>query len=388
MPVLVIIIFFIAVIFSLILYILRIKKRLGKNLKLLENDLESLKHFQDEHIELEAILQAIQDGVIITGLDKRIKLTSWKAATILRTDILTLKEQNIENFFPVADLKDKFNVNLTTELKLQNGETITAEIKSLPIISQEKIKGTVYIIHDKTQEKIFEEMKLDFVAMAAHQLRTPLTSLKGYLFLLSQTIINKLTEQEKLYMQRSLAGVDKLSSLIEYLINATRIGDNKLNLNLKLSSLEHVISRVITEFENIASQKGINISFEKPETPLPEVMIDPYLIETVLDNLTVNAIEHSQSVKISIRAKKYEEELIVSVQDYGKGIPGYALDYLFTKFYKVPSHLLATPGNGLGLYISRLIIEAHHGKIWVDSILGRGSTFSFSLPLVKKPEQG
>ncbi|MDP2683896.1 MAG: ATP-binding protein [bacterium] len=348
----------------------------------MEATIEDLKRFQDEHIELEAILQVIQDGVIITGLDNLIKLASQKAATILKTDISNLTGQNIEVILPTENLKDKFNVDLTTELKLQNGETISATVKSLPVISQGELKGTVYIVHDKTEEKVFEEMKLNFVAMAAHQLRTPLTFLKGYLLLLSESIINKLTEHEKRYMDRSLSGVNKLSSLTEYLINATIVGESKFNLNLKLSSLEHIVTEVITEFENISSQKEIEINFEGPEIPLPEIMIDPYLIETVLDNLIINAIEHSLSKKITIRARKTPEEVIVEVQDYGKGIPGYALDFLFTKFYKVPNHLLASPGSGLGLYISRLIIEAHHGKIWVNSVFGRGSILSFALPLI------
>lgn len=381
MPFFTVIIFFIFVIFSLVAYIFHIKRKFGRNLKSSEATIEGLKRFQDEHIDLEAILQVIQDGVIITGLDNLIKLASQKAATILRTDISNLTGQNIEVILPTDNLKDKFNVDLTTELKLQNGETISATVKSLPIISQEELKGTVYIVHDKTEEKVFEEMKLNFVAMAAHQLRTPLTFLKGYLLLLSESIINKLTEHEKRYMDRSLSGVDKLSSLIEYLINATIVGESKFNLNLKLSSLEHIITEVMTEFENISSQKEIEINFEEPEIPLPEIMIDPYLIETVLDNLIINAIEHSLSKKITIRARKTSEEIVVEIQDYGKGIPGYSLDFLFTKFYKVPNHLLASPGSGLGLYVSRLIIEAHHGKIWVNSVFGRGSIFSFALPL-------
>lgn len=381
----VIIIFLIFATFGLIIYIFYLKRSSEKNLKSLQASIEGLKRFQEESVELEAIFQTIQDGVIITGLDNLIRLASKKAITILRVDTSSLKGQNIEVFLPIANSKDKFNVNLVTELQLQNGERITAEIKSLPIISQETLKGIVYTINDKTQEKIFEDMKLDFVAMAAHQLRTPLTSLKGYLFLLSQSVANKLTEQEKLYMDRSIGGADKLSSLTEYLINTTIIGETKLKLNLKLTSLENIISRVMTQFENIATQKGIDIDFEKPESSLPQLTIDPHLIETVLDNLVANAIDHSQSKKISIRVKGYGREVVVNVQDYGKGIPSFALHYLFTKFYKVPSHLIATPGSGLGLYISKLIIEAHHGKIWVDSILGRGSSFSFSLPLTKQP---
>lgn len=376
----VIIIFLISLIFILLIYISYIKNKCAKDFKSIQITTENLRNFQDQHIELETIFQAIQDGVIITDLKNHILLASQKAAMLLRTDLSNLKEKDIEIFLPIADLKDKFNVNLITELKLQNGETVTAEIKSLPIISQEQIKGTLYTIHDKTQEKLFQEMKFDFVAMASHQLRTPLTSLKGYLFLLSQSTINKLTDKEKTYMDRCLNRSNKLSSLLEYLINATKIGDTKLNLNLKPSSLEQIVSEVLIEFETVAQKQGISIEFEKPKTSLPMIMIDPNLIESVLDNLIDNAIEHSSSKKISIRIRESNEGIVLDVQDYGKGIPGYALSYMFTKFYKVPNYLLADPKSGLGLYISKLIIEAHHGKIWVDSVFGRGATFSFSLP--------
>lgn len=367
----------------LVSYIIYLRAKFSKNLKSIQISLEDLQLFRDKHIGLEAVLQIIQDGVIVADLNNRIKLVSQKAAIILKTEVSKLQEQNIEMVLPIENLKDKFNVDLTTQLTLQNGAVITATIKSLPIVSEQKIQGTVFLIQDKTQEKIFEEMKLDFVAMAAHQLRTPLTFLKGYLSLLADSIANKLTEHERLYLDRSVSGVNKLSTLTEYLINASIVGETKLRLNLKLSSLEQIVSDVITEFKNVSSQKQIIIEFEKPQLPLPQILIDPNLIKTVLDNLIVNAVEHSQSNKISVRIRRGAEAITVEVQDFGKGIPSSALPYLFSKFYKVPQHLVATPGKGLGLYLSKKIVEAHWGRIWVDSILGRGATFSFSLPLPK-----
>jgi signal transduction histidine kinase len=366
------------------IYTLILRVKFKNSQESLEKALEQIKDFREGDIEIEAIMQAVQDGVIITTADDRIRMASLKAASILRTEVKVLVGQNISTFLPVKDFKDKFNVDTTKDITLASGDMVTIQIKSLPIISGQKLNGVVFTIHDKTAEKAFEEMKFDFVAMVAHQLRTPMTSLKGYMYLLSESISGSLKGEDKTFLERSISGITKLSSLIEYLINVTNIGQNKLHINMQPGSMDKILVDVKDNYESIAAKHGIKLILEKPQMPMPLILMDSHLIETVLDNLVNNAIEHSQTKEIIIAAKKYDTEIWVSVQDFGRGIPGNALDHLFTKYYKVPTHLLATNGSGLGLYLSKQIIDAHYGKIWVDSLVGKGSTFSFSLPFNKK----
>ena len=375
--------FFILVIFTI--YLITIKKKAKQSLEEKEQLLQNLSASAGEKIELESILQAIEDGVIITDLKNHIQLVSSKAASILRSDINTLKGKDINQILPTTFLTDKINSNYTTDLQLQNGQIITAKLNSLPIISQEVHKGTVYTIHDKTQEKEFEEMKFDFASFGAHQLRTPLTAIKGYMFMLSKTVIPKINDQEKTFFSKTTRGVERLSSLVEYLINVTKTSGNSIHLQLQPSSVDKIIIETISEMEHFAAQKGITFFYEQPKTPLPIIMIDPYLINSVINNLISNAIEHSQTKRIDIRAQLKDNQIVVDIQDYGVGIPSFAVSHLFTKFYRVPNNLIhSTQGNGLGLYISKTIVDAHHGQIWVNTLPGKGTTLSFSVPTTLK----
>ncbi len=356
------------------------KQLLAKDLKLKE-----LSALVEKSVEVEAILQTIDDGVIITDFADKIVLVSKKAASILKTDILSLQNKDIKTILPASQLKEKINTPLTVNLPIQNGETIPTELKTLPVINQGVIQGNIYTLHDKTKEVQFEEIKSDFLAYGAHQLRTPITSIQGYLYMLTKTISPKLDQNENRLLNRAKASVDRLNILVESLIETMGISSGSIKLNLNLGSLEQLINESIYEHQTLASQKNITISFDKPTSPIPLVMIDTTLILSVLDNLIQNAIEHSNTDKIIIRLHKESDHLGVDVQDFGRGIQSDSANQLFTRFFRVPNNLIhQTQGNGIGLYIARKIIEAHRGKIWVNTLVGKGSTFSFTLPLQTK----
>ena len=333
-----------------------------------------------EKIALDGVLQAIDDGVIITSIDGNIEMVSKKALDLLKADLSHLKDRPIDSIISVDSTRNKLFTQDETKLSLTTGEVILAKVSSLPILTEGEVRGTIYTIHDITKEKEFEEMKLDFVTMAAHQLRTPLTLLRSYLSVLSGRILTKLKKDDKLYLDRSIQGANQLSSLIENLINITHI-ENRLSMQIKQLQIASLVTDVVYSLNVIGKEKGIKIKIHK-EDSLPLVPGDPYLITQVLNNLIVNAIEHSNKGRnIDISIRNSPNEITVDVKDYGEGIPYEATKHLFEKFYQAPSHLEAgSKGQGLGLYISKKIIEAHKGKIWVNSIQGRGSTFSFSLP--------
>lgn len=335
-------------------------------------------------IELESVLQVIDDGVIITDVADNISMVSQKALKILKTDLPGLQNKPIGNVITINPPDKKILSKVETTLTLQSGETVTAKVSSLPILTEGEVRGIIYSIHDATREKEFEEIKLDFVTMAAHQLRTPLTTLRSYLSVLSGSIVNKLENDEKKLLDRSVSGANQLSSLIENLINITHI-ENRLTLQIKQVKLEDLVRDVAAGLSVTEKEKEIKIKIHKP-TELPSVSVDPFLITQVLNNLIVNALEHSsKGSSIDISIKSFPNEITVDVKDYGEGIPYEATNHLFEKFYQVPNNLATgSKGQGLGLYISKKIIEVHKGKIWVNSIQGRGATFSFSLP-VNKP---
>src|SRR3989344_2629329 len=369
-------------------YILLLRKRLKITLIERSNLNQKLFLLSREKIAIESILQSIDDGVIITNNTNNITMLSKKALDILKFDLDSLQGKPVGEILSVDPLGNKILSNEKMGIKLATGETIEAKISSLPVLDSGEIRGVIYTIHDATKEKEFEEMKLDFVTMAVHQLRTPLTTLRGYLSFLSGSISSKLNTEDKQYLDRSITGADQLSALIENLIKITHVEEGEFTIQKKLTHLENLVENVKKNLEELGNQKSVKISFQKPKEIFPEVMIDYFSISHVVNNLIENAIDHSKeggSVVINIWQK--EADLVVDVKDYGEGIPFEATKNLFKKFYQVPDNLRAgSKGMGLGLYISKRIIDAHKGKIWVNTILGRGATFSFSLPIYQPPK--
>jgi PAS domain S-box-containing protein len=246
-----------------------------------------------------------------------------------------------------------------------------------------QLLGWIISFRDMTKEHEFEVMKLDFVSMAAHELRTPLTALRGYLSILQDESQSQLPESSQMFLDRSLISANQLSSLVENLLNVSRIERGALKVELVPIQLTNVINDALVNLVDIAKQKKITLTFDQPAKPLPQVMADQFRISEVITNLVANGINYTKSggwVKVQI--KQDGDSVVTSVSDNGEGIPADSLPHLFTKFYRVQASLAqGSKGTGLGLFISKAIVMAHGGKIWAESEEDKGSTFSFSLPI-------
>jgi len=241
--------------------------------------------------------------------------------------------------------------------------------------------GCILTLHDISGEKDLERMKLDFVSMAAHELRTPLTSIRGYL-----DIIYKESPPKGEYFQfleKAIIGTNELFSLITNLLDVSRIERGATTTNLMPTDLLAVVKRVIENLGTTASNKQIILQLDPTTQSIPVVRGDQIKLEEVVNNLVTNAIHYTNpGGKIVVSLESQNGEVTTHVQDNGKGIPKEAVPNLFTKFFRVTNALEpGTQGTGLGLYISKSIVDLHRGKIWVESELGKGSTFSFSIPI-------
>jgi signal transduction histidine kinase len=153
-------------------------------------------------------------------------------------------------------------------------------------------------------------------------------------------------------------------------------------VNLVAASIDPIITKLAKELSGLAKTKSLELVYNQSTNPLPKVMMDSARIEEVISNLVGNAINYTQKGKVTISLRQENKEVIFSVNDTGPGIPRDALNHLFTKFFRIKGDLEAgSKGTGLGLYISKNIIDAHKGRIWVESEVGVGSTFSFALPI-------
>jgi signal transduction histidine kinase len=227
------------------------------------------------------------------------------------------------------------------------------------------------------------EAKTEFVSIASHQLRTPLTVIKGIASMMHEGDFGKIDELQKRYLTKILDSTDRLIKLVNVLLDVTKIEAGREKLDVKEIQLENIIKSLILELNNKAKTRGIRLEFKKCG-PMPKIGADPERIRQVILNLLDNAINYTPKGKIEISLERKMNFLICHVSDTGTGISKEELPLLFKKFVRAKKGSKYA-GFGLGLYIAKKIVEAHGGKIWVESKgKGKGSTFSFSLPFVAK----
>ena len=286
----------------------------------------------------------------------------------------------------------------------------------LPLVVRGKTTGLAFIFSDRSDDyspdevflfsmlahqlavtlenaRLFQEMtaldrmKSEFIAIASHELRTPLHNIRGFTKLLLDGKVQDAETQREF-----LSIVDEqsahLTRLVNDILDTSRIDAGRMQMGKETLPVDELVQGTVAQFRNAAEEKAITI---EPILPpgLPTVEGDRERLGQVLTNLVSNAIKFSpECAAITVRARVDGDELIIDVRDQGIGIPEEALPRLFERFYQVgDSATRSQGGSGLGLYISRSIVEAHGGRIWVSSKVGQGSTFSFTLPLkVSRPE--
>jgi PAS domain S-box-containing protein len=232
---------------------------------------------------------------------------------------------------------------------------------------------------DIDEQKRQEERKDEFISMASHELKTPVTSLKGFAYIL-QNRLKKRDDEESLKFLASInKQLNRLTKLINDLLDISRVQQGKLNYQEELFDLDALVQETIENLQ--AGTSTHQLLFEGGTAA--QTYGDKDRVGQVLINLVTNAIKYSPAAnRVIIRLSKEADNVMVSVQDFGIGIAGTYHQQIFERFYQVIDPVEKTyPGLGIGLYISSEIIKRHHGRIWVDSQKGAGSTFSFSLPV-------
>ncbi len=234
---------------------------------------------------------------------------------------------------------------------------------------------------DKVQEETLELMrkKDDFLSIASHELKTPVTSLKAYTQIMQMDSKEKRDEKKEMMFKKMDTQIDKLTSLINNLLDTTRLQNGKIVYNKSIFQLNILIKEIVEEMQMSAAAHKIIIN----ENVFTEVYADRERIGQVLTNLIGNAIKYCPDCKnIIISLSQKNENAICSIQDFGKGIQEDQQEKIFERFYRISGNNLHTyPGLGLGLFIAKEIVERHSGKIWFESESGKGSIFYFTLPL-------
>ena len=364
-------------------------------MNILEDVEEARKIAEEERDKTQAIITNFSDGLLLFDNFNRLSLINPQAENFFEIKGEQVIGKGISELKPISGFDSLINLIgeeireiFRKELSLPDKKNLTLEVSTIKIMRSGEKVGTLVILHDISREKLVEQMKTEFVSIAAHQLRTPLSAIKWTLRMLLDGDLGEINENQREFLEKTFVSNERMISLINDLLNVTRIEEGKYIYKTTLANLENVVESVVESYKEIIERKKLNFSLEKSTEPLPLVLIDIEKMTLVIQNLLENAIHYTpEGGSITILLKKGKEEIDFAIRDTGIGIPKEEQDRVFSKFFRSSNALRSeTSGSGLGLFIAKNIIESHGGKIWFESEENKGTTFYFFLPLPKKDE--
>jgi len=344
-----------------------------------------------EESKMKAMVESMVEGVIMVDSRKKLVIINPAAKNLLGLNqdeqvtskqlIQAFKEAGEERFFTkeidFAEAEEK----ISAEIHITKPKPRTLYITQSLVngIRGEKV-GLVMSIRDITAEKEVDRMKTEFISTVSHELRTPLSITKEGISLVLDEIPGKINEKQEKILSIAKGNIDRLARIINSLLDISRIEAGKLELKRDLVNVKRLIEQVASSFKPKIKEKGLELKINLPQEEIEAYAEGDKIIE-VLTNLLGNSLKFTEKGYLEISAKKTGKEIECTVKDTGIGLAKDDLSKVFGKFQqfgRVDS--AGEKGTGLGLSISKGIVEAHHGKIWVESILGRGAKFIFTLP--------
>ena len=343
-----------------------------------------------EKKKTERILHEIDNGVIVTDIYGKTVLINPAAQKMfagITQGPLSQDLSTLSNLLP--NLSKTFNdltESVTEEIEIPDSRLDLARIlrlTSFPFKDEKGlILGKITVFYDITHFKEVDRLKTEFVSQVSHELRTPLTSIKGYIDNLRDGITGELNEKQKVYLTRMEKNAERLIRLISDLLDISRIESGKMNRQVVPLQFYELIGGVVNNLHPFFTQKRLEV-FLNPFEGDGCLEGDRDRLEQALINLLYNAIRYTpDGGRITISLEQNHQFLKTTIKDTGIGISPDDQSRIFERFYTLNKCTLSGPkGTGLGLFITKNIIEKHGGEIWVSSEVGKGSEFSFTLPV-------
>jgi len=343
--------------------------------------IENAKLYSQTDIErdkLENILTQIEDGVIVVSNDYELLLVNHTVRSAFGLGDGNIIGKPMDDVFRDRDLlmaiKWESLDPQRIEIKAVDGRTYRAQVTKIPTI------GIVTTLQDITYLKELDRIKTDFVNTVSHDLRSPLTAILGYVELIKRA--GKITSQQEEYIKRIQTSVHNITGLISDLLDLGRI-EIGLPEEYEPVLLTPIVESSLNGIQPRISERNQTLILELPEQ-LPEVYGDPIQLRQMLDNLVGNAVKYTpEGGRIILRGMEEDGQVIIQVEDNGRGIPLEDQSRIFDRFYRASNVDEESTGTGLGLAITKQIVENHRGRIWVDSSIGLGSVFTVVLPTSK-----
>ncbi len=350
--------------------------------------------------KIEGILNSLTDGLIVVDEELRLILANPTFLEFMGTTDHEYGEP-LERVLTRQDLvikASRITLDDVRERVLQMGDTLSDEViirrddeelcmhlYCVPLRQDSDIVGAVMLAHDITELKRLDSMKSHIISVVSHELKTPLTSIRGFAGLMLAERFGPLSDKQRHYLTIVADQAEQLTGLINSLLDLSKIESGVLKLQMEPLDATELIQGCLTQFSHLAEEKNVAVSVQVAEH-LPELYGDRRYISQVISNLVGNALKFSDKPgSIRIAAKQRGEFCLLSVADQGLGISAGDLKRIFDKFFQADSSSSRRQsGSGLGLTITREFVRAHGGDIWVKSKQGAGSTFYLTLPLVGK----
>lgn len=332
----------------------------------------------------DAIISKNAEGIILSWNRGAERLYGYTAKEAIGQPITLLIPSEYGNDFPrIMDrlLKGKKVQNYETKRRTKDGRILDVSLTISPLKDASgKIVGASKIARDITKQKKLEQQRDDFISIATHELKTPVTSIKAYTQVLKSVFAKQADKRAVEYLDKMDAQLNKLTSLISDLLDVNKIQNDHLFFEKEPFNLNGLIVEIVEELQRTTDRHNLVMELARSI----EIVGDRDRLGQVLTNLISNAIKYSpHGGEIIVKTQVKPDQAVVSVQDFGVGIPEDKLASVFEKFFRVSGPKQDTfPGMGLGLYISAEIVKRQGGQIWVESQEGKGSTFYFSLPIV------
>jgi signal transduction histidine kinase len=288
-------------------------------------------------------------------------------------------------FFFIQSNTNRILTGITLLLAIIFGFYLIRSVKNEVKRKEELQEMTDKLAIANDQLRKLDNAKSEFISIASHQLRTPLTAIKGFVSLLLEGSYGKIDIRINEVLEKVYTANERLIQLVEDLLNVSRIESGRLEYKFEKSKIEDTLKELEDDFSLAAKERKLYLNFNLPEKTIPEIEMDKTKIREVVSNLIDNALKYTKRGGVTVKLEGDQEKMRVTVSDTGIGIPKEELPYLFSKFSRGKDvSRLHVGGTGLGLYVGKSMVEAHHGKIWAESDGAEmGSRFIVELPVVQ-----
>ncbi|MDR1300295.1 MAG: PAS domain-containing sensor histidine kinase [Candidatus Nomurabacteria bacterium] len=354
-----------------------------------------------EQITAKAIISSIDEGLILLSADGVItvfnpaaaRITGWNTEEAINLNFLSIfrlvdsQDRELkEAGNPVVDAIKNRQPDKTDTFSIvtKHGEKLNLDLSVMPME-----QGTLLVFRDITDRKKQDAEKTDFISTASHEMRTPVTAIDGYLGLLANPTTATIDERAKGYVEKAQSNVKHLGQLFQDLLDTTKADDNRINARPVPLNATEVAKGAVNDLSAKAAQKNLQLTYDAGQTlqPIYLILADRDQLLEVLYNIIENAIKYTAQGGVAVSVDGDDSKVRFKIQDTGVGITPEDLPHLFQKFYRIDnSDTREIGGTGLGLYLSKKLVDNMKGRIFVESVPSKGSAFFVELPRISEAE--